>query len=74
MAVAVPAHVPTHLSRWDEELGRLIETGPNLPRSARIAVRRVLTSLLDEPATDTRSARDIRHVLAILEHALYSHR
>jgi hypothetical protein len=74
MAVAAPAHVPTHVSRWDAEVGHLIETAPSLPRSARIAVRRVLTSLLDEPATDARSARDIRKVLSVLEHALYAHR
>jgi hypothetical protein len=73
MAVAAPAHVPARLSLWDEELGRLIATAPSLPRSARIAVRRVLTSLLDEPSTDARAARDIRGVLAVLEQALYAH-
>ena len=74
MAVAAPAHVQTHVSPWDKELGHLVETAPSLPRSARIAVRRVLTSLLDEPTTDARSARDIKRVLSVLEHALYSHR
>ena len=74
MAAAAPANIGTHLSRWDEEVGRLVESGPSLPRSARIAVRRVLTSLLDEPATDPVARGDIRRVLAVLEHALYSHR
>ena len=74
MAVAASAKLTSRPSRWDEELGRLLETGPSLPRSARIAVRRVLTSLLDEASTDADSARDIRKVLALLEHALYAHR
>jgi hypothetical protein len=74
MAAVATAQVAPHLSRWEEEVGRLIETAPSLPRSARIAVRRVLTSLLEEPATDPASASDIRRVLAVLEHALYSHR
>jgi hypothetical protein len=74
MAAVATAHVAPHLSRWDEEVGHLIETAPSLPRSARIAVRRVLTSLLDEPATDPAARGDIRRVLAVLEHALYSHR
>jgi hypothetical protein len=74
MAVAAPARVPTRLSPWDEEIDRLVETAPSLPRSARIAVRRVLTSLLDDPATGPATAHDVRRVLAVLEHALYSHR
>jgi len=74
MAAAATAHVRPHLSRWDEEVGHLIETAPSLPRSARIAVRRVLTSLLAELATDAAAAGDIRRVLDVLEDALYSHR
>jgi len=74
MAAVATARVAPHLSPWDDEVGHLIETAPSLPRSARIAVRRVLTSLLDEPATDPVARRDIRRVLAVLEHALYSHR
>ena len=74
MAAAATAQLAPHRSRWDEEVGHLIETAPSLPRSARIAVRRVLNSLLDEPATDPVAARDIRRVLAVLEHALYPHR
>ncbi|HEV8248540.1 MAG TPA: hypothetical protein VGQ15_01080 [Gaiellaceae bacterium] len=74
MAAAATAQVATHPSHWDEELGRLVETAPSLPRSARIAVRRVLTSLLHEPATDAAAAGDIRRVLAALEQALYVHR
>jgi hypothetical protein len=74
MAVAATATLAPRVSRWDEELGRLLETGPNLPRSARIAVRRVLTSLLEEHADDPATARDIRRVLAVLEQALYAHR
>jgi hypothetical protein len=74
MSAALTAKIAPCASRWDEELGRLLETGPSLPRSARIAVRRVLTALLDEPATDADAARDIRKVLAVLENALYAHR
>jgi hypothetical protein len=74
MAATATAQLAPRISRWDEELGRLLETGPSLPRSARIAVRRVLTSLLDEPSTDADAARDIRRVLGVLEHALYAHR
>ena len=74
MAAAASARVATRPSRWDEELGRLLETGPSLPRPARVAVRRVLTSLLQEPATDAAAARDIRTVLAVLESAVYAHR
>jgi len=74
MAVAAPARVPTRLSPWDEEIERLVEIGPSLPRSARIAVRRVLTSLLDDPATDPGTAHDVRRLLDVLEQALYSHR
>ena len=74
MAAAATAKLTPRPTRWDEELGRLLETGHSLPRSARIAVRRVLTSLLDEPTTDADDARDIRKVLALLEHALYIHR
>jgi hypothetical protein len=74
MAAAATAQVATHLSRWDEELGRLVQAAPSLPRSARIAVRRVLTALLDEPATDAAAAGEIRRVLAVLEQALYAHR
>jgi hypothetical protein len=73
-AAATATKLTPRSSPWDEELGRLLETGPGLPRSARIAVRRVLTSLLDEPTTDADAARDIRKVLAVLEHALYAHR
>jgi hypothetical protein len=74
MAAAATAKLAPRASRWDEELGRLLETGASLPRSARIAVRRVLTSLLDEPTTDADAARDIRKVLAVLEQALYAQR
>jgi hypothetical protein len=74
MAATATAQLAPRVSRWDEELGRLLETGPSLPRSARIAVRRVLTSLLDEYASDAATARDIRRVLAVLEHALYAAR
>ena len=74
MAAVATARAAPHLSGWDEEVGHLIATAPSLPRSARIAVRRVLTSLLDERATDPVARRDIRQVLAVLEHALYSHR
>ena len=74
MAALATARVAPHLSRWDEEVGHLIETAPNLPRSARVAVRKVLTSLLEEPATEPVARRDIRRVLAVLEHALHSHR
>ena len=74
MAATAIAELAPRVSRWDEELGRLLETGPSLPRSARIAVRRVLTSLLDEHAADAATARDIRRVLAVLEHALYAAR
>jgi hypothetical protein len=74
MAAAATAQVPTHLSRWDEELGRLVQSAPGLPRSARIAVRRVLTALLEEPTTDAAAAGDIHRVLAVLEQALYAQR
>jgi hypothetical protein len=74
MAAAATAKIAPRASRWDEELGRLLETGPSLPRSARIAVRRVLTSLLNERDTDADAAADIRRVLAVLEHALYAPR
>ena len=74
MSAVATAKLAPRVSRWDEELGRLLETGPSLPRSARIAVRRVLTSLLDEHASDAATARDIRRVLAVLECALYAAR
>jgi hypothetical protein len=74
MAAAATAEMTSRLSRWDEELGRLLEKGPSLPQPARLAVRGVLTSLLDEPATDADAARDIRKVLAVLEPALFAHR
>ena len=74
MAAVATARVAPHVSRWDEEVGHLMETAPSLPRSARIAVRKVLTALLDEPATDPAARHDIRRVLAVLEHALYAHR
>jgi hypothetical protein len=72
MAAAATAELTSRPSRWEEELGRLLETGPSLPRPARIAVRGVLTSLLDEPATDADAARDIRKVLEVLEPALFA--
>ena len=74
MAAAATAKLAPRTSRWDEELGHLLETGPSLPRPARVAVRRVLTALLQEPATDAAAAGDIRRVLAVLEHAVYVHR
>ena len=74
MAAAATAKMIPRASRWDEELGRLLETGPSLPRSARVAVRRVLTSLLNERDTDADAAADIRRVLAVLEQALYASR
>lgn len=70
MAVAVTGKlVPSAASWWDEEVGRLFETAPKLPRSARIAVRRVLRSLLEDPATDATAARDIRTLLDVLDPA-----
>jgi len=74
MAAAATARGATHLSRWDEELGRLVQSAPNLPHSARIAVRRVLTALLDEPVTDAAAVGEIQRVLAVLEQAHYAHR
>jgi hypothetical protein len=68
MAVAVTGKlVPCAPSWWDEEVGRLLATAPTLPRSARIAVRRVLRSLLHDPATDALAARDIRALLNVLD-------
>ena len=74
MAAAATAERTLRVSRWDEELGRLLETGASLPRPARVAVRGVLTSLLQEPETDAAAARDIHTVLAALEGAVYAHR
>jgi hypothetical protein len=74
MAAVATEKMTPRASRWDEELGRLLETGPSLPRSARVAVRRVLKSLLNERETDADAAADIRRVLAVLEQALYAHR
>ncbi len=69
MAVAVAAVAP-RLSRWDAELGRLLETAPTLPGPARVAVRRVLTSLLHDPDTDAGEASSILEVLDVIDRAL----
>jgi hypothetical protein len=66
MAVAAAAEVTPRLSRWDQEIGRLVETAHALPGPARAAVRSVLVSLLDDPDTDLLEAHSIRRVLELL--------
>jgi hypothetical protein len=66
-AVQVGPPVCSGTSRWDEEIGRLLEAAPALPLAARDAVRRVLSSLLVEPGTEAGAVRDIRAVLTALE-------
>jgi hypothetical protein len=60
---------------WREEVRQLHGSAPTLPRAACDAVRRVLRSLLDEPATEPAAARDIAALLQTIlerppEHAL----
>ena len=52
----------TRAYAWDDELAALVVELPQLPPAARVAVRDVLESLLEEGAFDSRQAREAERV------------
>jgi hypothetical protein len=69
MAIAVAYEPVVEPARtcWDDEIGRLLDTAPGLPRAAQDELRRVLGSLLDEPALARAEACDMFAVLDVID-------